>query len=87
MVTAQPVATFVEIARFNGNERVVLENVTNTDMMREFSVTYQFNVAFKNDDGVIFQCLAINANGNATANATLVVQGELYIECTMHQYV
>ena len=79
-VTAQPVATFAEIARFMANgERVVVESVNNTEGEREFPVMYQFTANFGNDDGAIFQCLAANANGNATRNTTITVQGELYI--------
>ena len=84
VVTAQPVATFAQIARFVGNETVVLETVNNTDMMREFSVTNTSTADFNEDDGAVFECLAVNANGNATRNATITVQGELYkiIACT-----
>ena len=80
MVAAQPVATFAQIARFVGNEMVVLETVNNTDMLREFSVTNTSTADFNEDDGAVFECLAVNANGNATTNATITVQGELYIE-------
>ena len=79
MVNAQPLATFAQIARFMGNESLVPKTVNyNTDMMREFNVTYQFTANFNNDDGAVFQCFAVNANGNATRNATITVQGELY---------
>ena len=85
MVNAQPLATFAQIARFMGNESLVPKTVNNnTDMMREFNVTYQFTANFNDDDGAVFQCFAVNANGNATRNATVTVQGGHYkiIACT-----
>ena len=90
-VTAQPNATFAEIARLGpGEERTVVANVSNTNQARTFAVEYAFTANFGDDDGAMFQCLAENAKGRVTANATVIVQGVLYnatcacgvIQCT-----
>ena len=80
-VTAQPNATFGEIARIQGNgERIVMSRLNNTDGNTMFTVRYMFTAMFSEDDGAVFQCLAENDNGPQDANITVTVQGELYLE-------
>ena len=80
-VTAQPNATFGEIARIQKNrDRIVLSRLNNTDGNTMFTIRYMFTAMFPADDGAIFQCLAENDNGPQDANITLTVQGELYLE-------
>lgn len=78
-VRAVPVATFAEIVRLCGEERVQLVNDTNERMLTTLSVMYSFIPIFSDDDGAHFQCLSINDYGVATDNSTLTVQGRLYI--------
>ena len=81
-VTAEPSANFSEIVRIfpDGKEELVA-NASNPTGMREFSVTYPFpSVRFPQDDGAVFECRSLNANGPEDESITIIVQGELYIE-------
>jgi hypothetical protein len=82
VVTAAPSANFSEIVRIfpDGGEDMVA-NMSNPAGEREFTLSYTFmNVRFPRDDGAVFECRSINANGPADpGRITITVQGELYI--------
>ena len=83
-VTAQPVATFAEIVRFTSTgERMVVANDSNVAGDMEFRLRHPFTAQFPEDDGALFQCRAENANGPDSVNVTIMVQGELYMECLL----
>ena len=88
-ITAQPVANYSEIVRIMDNgKQVVLDNQTNDAGDREFVVrTVLDNPAFPEDDGAVFECRAINDNGIAVENVTIVVQGELYDKVIIYSCV
>ena len=80
-ITAQPTVNFSEIVRIMDGDEVVVANQTNDAGDREFMVVYVFeNPAFPDDDRAMFQCRAMNDNGLAVENVTIIIQGELYID-------
>lgn len=81
-VMAVPPANNSEIVRiFPDETEEVLANVTNPDGERELRLRHVLEgVRFPEDDGAIFECRAINANGEAVERVRITVQGELYIE-------
>ena len=81
-VTAEPSANFSEIVRIfpDGSEELVT-NASNPTGMREFQVAHPIpNVKFSRDNGAVFECRSLNANGPEDESITILVQSELYIE-------
>ena len=86
-ITAVPAANFSEILRVraDGTEESVA-NVSNSADSREFAVTYPFaNVRSPRDNGTVFRCRATNVNGDAQADVSITVEGELYIEYLIYK--
>ena len=81
IVTAEPLANFSEIVRITSDGEEVVANASNSMDKRTFEVSYTFkSVRFPQDDGAMFECRSINANGLEAEPVTIIVQGELYIE-------
>ena len=85
-VTAVPPANNPEIVRiFSDGTEEVVANVTNPDGERELLLRHVLEgVRFPEDDGAIFECRAINANGEAVERVTIIVQGENKLTINPH---
>ena len=66
---------------------MVVANLNNTDGLIRFTLMHMFTTNFSADDGVIYQCLAVNDNGPNSDNVTIIVQGELSYTIESSSYI